>query len=328
MPPTLKALLFLVSFLASAGCLAQSTDPKHPSPLAPGVNKGNIDNMTGGGGHFYYFWAGPGHIAVKMAFKEMGLLGNPYRQSMSFDFFREQNKPSGHTVIVSQGKLERISTTGDLKSREKFYVSVLPQKGLIRLGGYYEIEITGVATFDGAANTSNVRPQESEALVKSAGGPLVTPGGPLITPGGPLVKSGGPLVKPVKALIVRETARETRVTLAADVLFDFDKAVIRPDATADLRQLAMLIRQKAHGVVRIEGYTDAKGENSYNVRLSRQRAAAVQSWLVATERFPANTFSILGFGSARPVAPNTNPDGSDDVAGRQRNRRVEIIIAK
>ncbi len=298
-------------FLVSIGCFGQSTDPKNPTPLAPGVNKGNVDNMTPNGGHFYYFTAGPGHIDIKLAFKEMGLIGNPYRQSMSFDFFKEQHKPGGHNVVVSQGKLERISTTGDLKSREKFYLSVLPQKGLIRLGGYYEIEITGAVSFEGVANTTNVKPHNSESLVKSAGGPLITPDGPLVRP------AGGPLITPGKALVVSETPHETRVTLAADILFDFNRSTVRPNAASALQQVAALIHQKAHGVVRIEGHTDAAGENSYNIRLSRRRASAVQSWLVTREHFEASAFSILGFGSARPVS-----------ADAAQNRRVELIIAK
>src|SRR5215470_10545863 len=64
---------------------AQSLDPQQPAALAPGVNKGNVDSFKGA--HYYYFWAGPGHFDVNMAFREMGLFGAPHRQSLSFDFY-------------------------------------------------------------------------------------------------------------------------------------------------------------------------------------------------------------------------------------------------
>ncbi len=128
--------------------------------------------------------------------------------------------------------------------------------------------------------------------------------------------------------MVNETPQEMRLTLAADVLFDFDKATIRPDAAAALHQVAAIIREKSHGTVRIEGHTDAKGTAGYNQRLSERRAASVEGWLVDKEGFTPAGFATQGLGAARPVAPNRKPDGSDDPAGRQRNRRVELIISK
>ena len=59
------------------------TDPNHPAPLGLGVNRGNVDNS--GKGDTFYFYAGPGHIDVDMAFEEMGLFGAPLRQTMNFD---------------------------------------------------------------------------------------------------------------------------------------------------------------------------------------------------------------------------------------------------
>jgi outer membrane protein OmpA-like peptidoglycan-associated protein len=59
--------------------------------------------------------------------------------------------------------------------------------------------------------------------------------------------------------------------------------------------------------------------------LSEQRAATVRDWLAAHGYVPAST-PIKGYGKADPVAPNTKPDGSDDPQGRQKNRRVEVVI--
>ncbi|MBI4641633.1 MAG: OmpA family protein, partial [Candidatus Tectomicrobia bacterium] len=107
-----------------------------------------------------------------------------------------------------------------------------------------------------------------------------------------------------------------------------DKAEIRPKAQEALKQAAAVIKEKAKGAVQIEGHTDAKGSDAYNQKLSEGRAKAVRDWLVQKEGVKGVRFVTRGFGSKQPVAPNTKPDGSDDSEGRQKNRRVEIIVKK
>lgn len=132
-----------------------------------------------------------------------------------------------------------------------------------------------------------------------------------------------------KDLEVTETKTEIHIDLAADVLFDFDKSTLRPSARDTLHQAASIIRSNAKAsTVRIDGYTDAKGSDSYNQQLSDRRAEAVRNWFVANERLNDVNFATKGYGAKNPVAPNTKPDGSDDPNGRQRNRRVEITIKK
>lgn len=291
---------------------ANSAEATHPLPLSRGANKGNVDNVTGA--HYYYFWAGPGHIDMKMAFKEMGVLGNPFRQALSFDFYTEDGKILSHNSIVSTANLERITNSGDFGSRHRVTLAIVPQQAVIRLGGYYEIEVTGAATFDGSGAASvGVRPK-STALIHNSGVELA--------------KSGTELYKPGQTLTIKETSKKIRLTISADVLFDFGTATVRPNAAENLQHVAALIRDKNHGTVSIEGYTDSRGKAADNMRLSQQRALAVQAWLVQNGGFTASTFSTRGFGATRPVAPNTKPDGTDDPAGRQRNRRVELAIAK
>ena len=77
----------------------------HPAPLGPGVNRSNVDNS--GKGHTFYFYAGPGHIDVDMAFEEMGLFGAPLRQTMNFDLYDDNDTPASHNTVVSQGALAR-----------------------------------------------------------------------------------------------------------------------------------------------------------------------------------------------------------------------------
>jgi len=132
----------------------------------------------------------------------------------------------------------------------------------------------------------------------------------------------------VQALEVKESATEVRIDLAADVLFDFDKAAILPKAQSTLRQAADIVREKAKGTARLEGYTDAIGSDAHNQKLSEQRAEAVKSWFIEKENLRNVSFATKGYGASRPVAPNKKPDGSDDPDGRQKNRRVEIVISK
>jgi len=133
----------------------------------------------------------------------------------------------------------------------------------------------------------------------------------------------------IQDLQVKETATEIRIELAADVLFDFDKATIKPEAATALHTVAEIIKDKGKGrSVRIEGHTDGKGNAAYNQKLSERRADSVKQWLAAKEGLGQVKMTTQGFGATKPVAPNTKPDGSDDPEGRQKNRRVEIVLAK
>lgn len=130
-------------------------------------------------------------------------------------------------------------------------------------------------------------------------------------------------------LQVKETATEIRIELAADVLFDFDKSNIKPEAATALHSVAEIIRDKGKGrAVRIDGHTDGKGGDAYNQKLSERRADSVKQWLAQKEGLGAVKMTTQGYGAKRPVAPNTNGDGSDNPEGRQKNRRVEIVLAK
>lgn len=122
-----------------------------------------------------------------------------------------------------------------------------------------------------------------------------------------------------------ETERGTMVSLAGDVTFDFDKATIRQEARATLERLAELILASGEGTIAIEGHTDSRGEDAYNQRLSEQRAEAVATYL-STKGVSENRLQTRGFGESRPVADNERADGTDNEAGRQRNRRVEVVL--
>src|SRR5690348_6421001 len=114
-------------------------------------------------------------------------------------------------------------------------------------------------------------------------------------------------VDQASGISVKENAHEIRIELEADVLFDFDKADIRPSAAQALHQVASLIRTHGIGPVRVEGHTDSRGTADYNQRLSERRADAVRLWLAQKEHLTSVGFTTTGYGASRPVAPNSNP---------------------
>jgi outer membrane protein OmpA-like peptidoglycan-associated protein len=103
------------------------------------------------------------------------------------------------------------------------------------------------------------------------------------------------------------------------VNFDFDKANIRADAAPILKEAAGILKENANLKVSVEGHTDAKGSDDYNLKLSLRRAAAVKAFLV-TEGVAESNLSTRGLGESQPVASNETDDG------RAQNRRVELKV--
>jgi outer membrane protein OmpA-like peptidoglycan-associated protein len=128
----------------------------------------------------------------------------------------------------------------------------------------------------------------------------------------------------LKDLGATVTGRQIKINLAADVLFDFDKATLRPEAGPELEKVLAVLKSYPAAKVLIEGHTDGKGTDAYNQPLSERRADSVRTWLV--EHGATTPMTTRGWGKTRPVAPNTKPNGADDPEGRQKNRRVEITV--
>lgn len=132
----------------------------------------------------------------------------------------------------------------------------------------------------------------------------------------------------LKDLGAKVTDTEIRIDLAADVLFDFDKAAIKKEAEPSLQKVATVLKANPDAKVAIEGHTDGKGADAYNQTLSEQRAAAIKQWLVTNAQVGGANITTRGWGKTKPVTHNAKPDGSDDPEGRAKNRRVEIIVRK
>jgi outer membrane protein OmpA-like peptidoglycan-associated protein len=129
------------------------------------------------------------------------------------------------------------------------------------------------------------------------------------------------------AATISEQPGSTKVDLAADVLFAFDSDKLTPAAQAQLAATTKLIRDRAKGPVRVEGHTDAIGSQSYNLALSQRRARVVRDALAKLLTDRPTQFTVKGFGANKPVAANTNPDGSDNPNGRAKNRRVVVAFS-
>src|SRR5450432_2102745 len=125
-----------------------------------------------------------------------------------------------------------------------------------------------------------------------------------------------------RRLHVTEDAHAIHIRLGSEVLFDSGKSALRPEAATSLQRLAELLLGEPGLPVSIEGHTDNEGSAQHNQTLSEQRAEAVKQWLATTGRVSGDCIATRGFGATKPVVSNAS------VAGRQKNRRVEISIQK
>ncbi|MGY0797881.1 OmpA family protein [Lysobacter sp. A286] len=110
------------------------------------------------------------------------------------------------------------------------------------------------------------------------------------------------------------------------VNFDFDKSTLRPDAVAILSEAVQILQRYPDLKVEVAGHTDSKGTDAYNQSLSERRATAVYDYLSSNGVDASRMVGPNGYGESRPIAPNTNPDGSDNPEGRAQNRRTELNV--
>lgn len=125
-----------------------------------------------------------------------------------------------------------------------------------------------------------------------------------------LLAGGGPV-----------TDRTAPILLPTDLLFDYDRFQLRPEALDSLSKLGQLILRNPNADFLIEGHTDAYGSPTYNQTLSERRAVSVKQWLVDEMKIDPARIQTKGFGALRPLAPATG-----NVEEQRLNRRVEIVI--
>ncbi|MFO7869751.1 MAG: OmpA family protein [Bacteroidales bacterium] len=111
-----------------------------------------------------------------------------------------------------------------------------------------------------------------------------------------------------------------------NIYYDFDEYKLRKEAKETIdTTLLVILKEAPESVIELRSHTDSKGDDDYNLELSQKRAESVVSYLIkkgiSKERLRAK-----GYGETKPIAPNTNPDGSDNPKGREKNRRTEFRV--
>jgi outer membrane protein OmpA-like peptidoglycan-associated protein len=110
-----------------------------------------------------------------------------------------------------------------------------------------------------------------------------------------------------------------KITFDSGILFDIDKAALRPVSQENLSKLATILNKYPDTNILLEGHTDATGSAERNLELSRERAQSVGNYL-STQDVLVTRLTMMGYGEDQPIASN------DTAEGRQRNRRVEVAI--
>ena len=110
-----------------------------------------------------------------------------------------------------------------------------------------------------------------------------------------------------------------KITFESGLLFDVDKAALKPASEESLENLAVILNKYKDTEILLEGHTDATGGEEHNLELSRSRAQSVAIYLESQQVIPTR-FTIMGYGESQPIATNDTKDG------RAENRRVEVAI--
>jgi outer membrane protein OmpA-like peptidoglycan-associated protein/Tol biopolymer transport system component len=112
-----------------------------------------------------------------------------------------------------------------------------------------------------------------------------------------------------------------------NIFFDYNQASLRSRSRHELNKLYDFMKQNPTASIQVSGHTDSRGNDDYNMRLSKDRAQSVVDYLIRNG-ISSSRLQAVGYGETRPIARNENADSSDNPVGRQLNRRIEISIPK
>jgi outer membrane protein OmpA-like peptidoglycan-associated protein len=132
-------------------------------------------------------------------------------------------------------------------------------------------------------------------------------------------KQAAEIQRDLEGAEVQRIGEAIKITFDSGILFDVDKAALRPVSETNLAKLAKILNKYPDTNILIEGHTDDTGTDAYNMTLSKDRAQAVAAEL-ATDEVSSSRFSIAGYGETQPIVTN------DSLEGRQKNRRVDIAV--
>ncbi len=126
-------------------------------------------------------------------------------------------------------------------------------------------------------------------------------------------------------VLVLDRKERNKIFVLENIYFGYDSADIRRDAAQELDKLVVLLNDNPDLRIEMGSHTDSVASDAYNIELSQRRAESTVNYLIRKGIDPARLVA-KGYGESKPIARNTNPDGSDNPAGRQRNRRTEFKI--
>ncbi|MFN8278531.1 MAG: OmpA family protein [Chitinophagales bacterium] len=113
----------------------------------------------------------------------------------------------------------------------------------------------------------------------------------------------------------------------SNILYEFDKATLTEPSKLVLDTLYGILVENPSFEIELSSHTDGKGAEKYNLKLSQARAKSCVDYLIS-KGIASKRLNPRGYGMSKPIAPNTNPDGSDNPEGRALNRRTEFKIVK
>ncbi len=137
--------------------------------------------------------------------------------------------------------------------------------------------------------------------------------------GGYMDRQAAEMERDLEGARIERIGEGIKITFAGGILFDVDRADVRPEAQTELAKLAGILNKYEDTNILVEGHTDATGPEDYNMTLSVRRASSVATFL-AVQQVERGRLSAVGYGELQPIATN------ETAAGRQQNRRVEVAI--
>jgi outer membrane protein OmpA-like peptidoglycan-associated protein len=126
-------------------------------------------------------------------------------------------------------------------------------------------------------------------------------------------------------VLVLDKVEINKIFVLDNIYYDFNKYNIREDAAVQLDKLVQLLIDNPEIKIELGSHTDSIDDNSYNLQLSQRRAESAVRYIVQHGIAP-DRLVAKGYGEEKPIARNTNPDGTDNPVGRQKNRRTEFKI--
>ncbi|MBA4057985.1 MAG: hypothetical protein C0490_24930, partial [Marivirga sp.] len=126
-------------------------------------------------------------------------------------------------------------------------------------------------------------------------------------------------------ILILDKVELNKIFVLDNIYYNFNKADIREDAAKELDKLVQLLIDNPEIKIELGSHTDSIDDNSYNLQLSQRRAESAVRYIVQHGIAP-DRLVAKGYGEEKPIARNTNPDGTDNSVGRQKNRRTEFKI--